>query len=94
MKGCSQYVTLSNRESGTGRPDIVLAYPSARGPVIILGLKVANNFQGLEAGCDEALEQIEKQDYAAYWRNEGYTDITKYGVCFYKKECMVKKSTD
>ena len=94
LKGCSQYVTLSNRESGMGRPDIVLAYPSARGPVIILELKVANNFQGLEAGCDEALEQIEKQDYAAYWRNEGYTDITKYGVCFYKKECMVKKSTD
>lgn len=23
--------------------------------------------------------------------SEGYTDITKYGICFYKKECLVVK---
>lgn len=91
LKGCNRYATISNRESGNGRPDIVLAYPSARGPVVILELKVAKSFYELEAGCDAALRQIEEQDYAAYWRNEGYTNITKYGVCFYKKECMVKK---
>ena len=91
LKGCNRYATISNRESGNGRPDIVLAYPSARGPVIILELKVAKRFQELEAGCDAALEQIEQQNYAAYWENEGYTSITKYGICFYKKECMVKK---
>ena len=38
----------------------------------------------------EALEQIEKQDYAAALRQEGYRDILKYGVAFYRKECMVK----
>ena len=85
LKGCNRYATISNRESGNGRPDIVLAYPSARGPVIILELKVAKRFQELEAGCDAALEQIEQQNYAAYWENEGYTSITKYGICFYKK---------
>ena len=90
LKGCNRYAAISNRESGNGRPDIVLAYPSARGPVVILELKVAKSFYELEAGCDAALNQIEEQDYAAYWRNEGYTNITKYGVCFYKKECMVK----
>lgn len=90
LKGCNRYATISNRESVNGRPDIVLAYPSARGPVVILELKVVKSFYELEAGCDAALKQIEEQDYAAYWRNEGYTNITKYGVCFYKKECMVK----
>ena len=69
----------------------VIPRASARGPVIILELKVAKRFQELEAGCDAALEQIEQQNYAAYWENEGYTSITKYGICFYKKECMVKK---
>ena len=59
--------------------------------VIILELKVAKSFKEIEAGCDNALEQIKKQDYAAYWRNEGYTDITGYGICFYKKQCMIKK---
>lgn len=85
LKGCNRYATISNRESGNGRPDIVLAYPSARGPVIILELKVAKRFQELEAGCDAALEQIEQQNYAAYWENEGYTSITKYGICFIKR---------
>ena len=69
-----------------------IALRIARGPVVILELKVAKSFYELEAGCDAALRQIEEQDYAAYWRNEGYTNITKYGVCFYKKECMVKKA--
>ena len=91
LKGCNKYVTMSNRESDNGRPDIVLAYPSSIGPVVILELKVAKSFKDIEAGCDNALEQIKKQDYAAYWRNEGYTDITEYGICFYKKQCMIKK---
>ncbi len=38
--------------------------------VIILELKVAKSFKEIEAGCDNALEQIKKQDYAAYWKNE------------------------
>ena len=41
-------------------------------------------------GCDTAIHQLEKRDYAAHWRNEGYTDIIQYGICFYKKECMIK----
>jgi hypothetical protein len=90
LKGCSNYAVISNRESGNGRPDIVLEYPSARGQVIIMELKIAKNFSGLEAGCDEALRQIDEQNYAAYWENEGYKQIKKYGICFYKKECMVK----
>lgn len=44
LKGCNKYVTMSNRESGNGRPDIVLAYPSSIGPVVILELKVAKNY--------------------------------------------------
>lgn len=93
LKGCSRYVTLSNRESGEGRPDIVLEYPSSQGPVVILELKVAKRHQDMEAGCDKAIQQLEKRDYAAHWRNEGYTDIIQYGVCFYKKECMIKNLT-
>lgn len=90
LKGCNRYVTLSNRESGEGRPDIVLEYPSSQGPVVILELKVVKRYQDMETGCDIAIHQLEKRDYAAHWRNEGYTDIIQYGICFYKKECMIK----
>ena len=42
------------------------------------------------AATNEALRQIEEQKYEEALRQEGYQDILKYGVAFYRKECMVK----
>lgn len=91
LKNIGNYIVLSNRESGTGRPDILLKYPSVRGKAVILELKVSGTYQGLEEKCDEALRQIEERNYASELHAEGYQDILKYGVAFYRKECMVKK---
>jgi hypothetical protein len=38
-----------------------------------------------------ALEQIEKERYDERLRQEGYQNIVKYGLAFYRKECLVKK---
>lgn len=57
---------------------------------MIIEIKVAKTYQGLEEKCSEALRQIEEQKYEAALRREGYQKILKYGVAFYKKECMVK----
>lgn len=46
----------------------------------------------MEAKCDEALEQISQQHYDAPYLDEGYTQIDSYAVCFYKKECLIKKA--
>lgn len=46
--------------------------------------------QELKKKCDEALKQIEERKYEEPLRQEGYRDILKYGVTFYKKDCMVK----
>lgn len=43
----------------------------------------------LEKGCIEALEQIENLHYENNAKEEGYQDILKYDICFYKKECLV-----
>lgn len=91
LKGCKGYRVVSNRESGTGRYDIVMRYPSARGKAVIMEIKMADTFDGLEAGCDTALQQIENKKYDEELRKDGYRNIIKYGICFYKKECMVKK---
>lgn len=90
LKACSGFVTLSNRESGNGRPDIILKTPSVRGMAIIMELKVVKDFEEMEAGCLQALEQIEEKQYEAALYKEGYRKILKYGICFYRKECMVK----
>lgn len=94
LKNIGSYIVLSNRESGNGRPDILLKYPSVRGKSVILEIKVADTFSGLEEKCDEALRQIEEQEYEESLRQEGYQDILKYGVAFYRKECMVKRAVE
>lgn len=91
LKGAGKYLVVSNRESGTGRPDILLKTPSVRGAAVILELKVSDSFQGMEQECNKALKQIEEMDYEAELRTEGYDNIKKYGVSFYRKECMVRK---
>lgn len=90
LKNIGNYIVLSNREAGNGRPDIVLKYPSIRGKAVIIEIKVAGSWKELEKKCTEALKQIEEKDYEAELRREGYQNIMKYGVAFYKKECMVK----
>ena len=39
----------------------------------------------------KALKLIENGKYSFLLVMEGYKDIIKYGICFYKKECMVLK---
>ena len=90
LKNIGNYIVLSNREAGNGRPDIVLKYPSIRGKAVIIEIKIAGSWKELEKKCTEALKQIEEKDYEAELRREGYQNIMKYGVAFYKKECMVK----
>ena len=90
LKNIGNYIVQSNRESGSGRPDILVRYPSVRGKAVIIEIKVSKTYQDLEEKCDEALRQIEEQKYEETLRQEGYQDILKYGVAFYRKECMVK----
>ena len=90
LKNIGNYIVVSNREAGNGRPDIVLKYPSIRGKAVIIEIKIAGSWKELEKKCTEALKQIEEKDYEAELRREGYQNIMKYGVAFYKKECMVK----
>lgn len=87
------YMVLSNRESGTGRADLILKSRRVRkGKAFIFELKVTDRVQNMEDKCREALQQIEEQKYADPLYREGYEDIVKYGICFYRKECLMMKS--
>lgn len=90
LKNNGRYLILSNRESGTGRPDLILKEKKFMGKAIIIELKAAKTFAELEAKCEEALQQIDEQDYAASLIADGYRPILKYGIALYKKGCIVK----
>ncbi|MDE7211390.1 MAG: PD-(D/E)XK nuclease domain-containing protein [Lachnospiraceae bacterium] len=89
--GLGRYQILSNRESGDGRPDIIMQAPSLRGKAFVFELKVEKEFRRLKEGCLNALLQARKRNYRAGLARAGYSDITVYGVCFFRKECMVVK---
>ena len=86
------YLVRSNRESGNGRPDIVMTESKFRGKAMILELKISDTIQGMEKKCEEALTQIEEQKYESQLEEECYQPILKYAICFFKKRCMVKKA--
>lgn len=90
LSGIQGYHIRSNRESGNGRPDILLIPLDEMQPVIIIEIKQAEKFNQMEEGCEKALEQIKRQDYAAGVLDEGYENILEYGICFCKKSCVVK----
>ena len=87
MKG---YRIKSNRESGNGRGDIFLLPVSMRNIAVIFEIKPAKAYDDLEKKCDEALRQIEENKYDQELKQEGYSRILKYGVAFYRKDCMVR----
>ena len=92
LTNSGKYMVESNRERGTGRPDLVLNTQNIRkGSVIILEMKTASGIANMEKACDEGLAQIENQHYAEPFTQEGYPKVLKYALSFYKKECMVKK---
>ena len=86
------YSVKSNRESGNGRPDIVMTELKFRGRAMILELKVSETIGGMEKKCEDGLAQIEKGNYTQPLTGDGYQPILKYAVCFFKKGCMVKKA--
>ena len=57
------YTVQSNREEGDGRPDIVLYPENPRDPAIIYEVKVRKKFNEMEAGLDEAYDQIRTRRY-------------------------------
>ena len=87
------YSVKSNRESGNGRPDIVMQTVQVRkGRVILLEFKIAGSVAEMDTACDRGLAQIEEQHYAEPFITEGYPEVKKYALSFCKKECMVKKA--
>lgn len=87
-----EYLVESNRESGTGRNDIVIKNVLTREIAVVLEIKSVNKGETLDQMCDTALKQIDEKQYEVGLVNEGYKQILKYGIAFEGKRCMIKKA--
>ena len=84
------YIVESNYENGLGRSDIVIKDRRNRRAVVI-EVKIASSEDKLETECREALKQIEEKQYVRKIERSGFRKVVRYGIAFYKKECLVKK---
>ena len=82
------WLILSNAESGDGFSDILIE-PEDLGAGIVIELKYASTFAGLDAACQRAMMQIKEQRYDERLRNDGRENIMAYGIAFNRKRCKV-----
>ena len=82
------WLIRSNRESGDGFSDILIK-PENPDLGIVIEVKYAKEFKGLDAACDAAMAQIKQKRYDETLRDEGRCDILAYGIAFCRKRCRV-----
>ena len=85
------YRIESNREQGKGRSDITICEFIRRTIAVVIEIKVAEDIDGLDKACDDALKQIETNKYDDTFKRQQYKKILKYDVAFCSdKVCRVK----
>ncbi len=83
----TQWGISSNKESVDGYSDILIELEDMESGIVV-ELKYAED-GNLEAGCREALQQIERKRYEESLQKEGIGKILRYGIACYKKRCKV-----
>ena len=82
-----RFRVLSNVESGEGRFDIALKPLVEPFPAFIIEVKrAANETEDLKALAAAARAQIDGRQYDATFRAEGFADIVKIGLAYYRNK--------
>ena len=84
----AEYIVKSNRESGTGRADILLLDRKNR-RAAVFEVKRTSSADDMEKAVESALEQIRTMEYGHDL--EGYRTILRYGVSFCRKAALIRK---
>ncbi|MEM7494537.1 MAG: AAA family ATPase [Myxococcota bacterium] len=88
-----RYHIRSNRESGKGRPDLLLIPHDPRKPGIVMEFKVIDSEGELEQATDKALRQIKGKNYHAELFAQGVNTVIALGLAFAGKDVAVEHQT-
>lgn len=79
---CERYTVRTQREADLGRSDIIM-FPKAEGDVgMVFELKTVDSEDEMDAGVEEAMEQIHKK---RYYNEMPGKDVVILGICFWSK---------
>ena len=87
LRNASDWKIRSNVEAGEGFSDILIEPRRQLDLGIVIEVKYAPTFQGLEQACAKAMEQIKTRRYDERLREDGREDILAYGIAFNRKRC-------
>jgi hypothetical protein len=89
----SDEMVRSNRESGAGRPDVMIRPRVPGQPGVVLELKVARaGEKSLEAALEDGLAQLAANDYGAELRAAGADPVHAFAVAFDGKQVRVRSA--
>ena len=85
------YKVRSNRESGKGRPDLLLIplVQHERFPGIVMQLKVTDAQQQLQQAAQVAFEQIQQKEYTAEFHDHPPSRVLELAIAFCGKKVAV-----
>ncbi len=84
------YELRSNRESGLGRPDVMIRPRRPGKAAIVLELKVARRGKSLDKALEEGLAQIAEKEYVAELASAGASQVHAFAIAFDGKEVRVQ----
>ena len=88
LAGNADWLVKSNVEAGDGFADIIVETDDPDDGIVI-ELKYAKEFTGLESACERAIAQIKDRRYDSYLKNDGRFHVRIYGMAFCKKRCKI-----
>ena len=96
LSGSYEYTVKSNRESGNGRSDILVKPMDIFEKAFVIELKTVKQNgktpvtrEIMDASADKAIKQIDDRSYADALLEDGYGNIGRYGISFFRKNCRV-----
>ena len=96
LSGSHEYSVKSNRESGEGRSDILVKTVDVFEKAFVIELKAVHRDKKkpvtaeiMDKAAEEAIKQIDDNSYVDALIEDGYGNIGRYGISFFKKRCRV-----
>jgi len=84
------YTCISNRESGLGRPDILLIPRDKKRTGYVFELKTAESVDKFDQKLEEAINQMVNKKYNAYFVETDIRNVMGIGIVFCGKELKVR----
>ena len=96
LTGSNEYVVKSNRESGNGRSDILVKPVRIFEKAFVIELKAVKQkgknpvtLELMDSAALEAIQQIDDNSYVDDLLEDGFGNIGRYGISFFRKDCRV-----